>query len=179
MIYLGIDPGINGAIATTRNQHAAVYRIDGCLVDAVQLLRDIKADADTEGEPIFATLELVNAMPSSDQKGDSTNTGEQKKRVRMGATSAFNFGKTCGILEGALMTLGIPYQKKTPSTWKTKVFNGLHRGLSQKNQKTLARDTARQLYPTLADKFRLVKDSDLAEAILIAHYGRLTCPFTR
>jgi hypothetical protein len=59
----------------------------------------------------------------------------------------------------------IPLQDVHSSTWKADVF----RGASSKDD---ARVKASQLFPAVANKLTLKKNDGLAEALLIADYGR-------
>lgn len=165
MIIIGIDPGMTGGIAVLRNRHMTVHGIGGSLVDAIELLRNTADDARESRETICAVLEKVNAMPRRGKDGESHG---------MGATTLFTFASGYGHLRGALLALGIPIAAEpVPRTWKKRIFGGRHDGLSRAEQKKLAREEARTLYPCLNDSLRLVKDADKAEAALLAHYGWL------
>lgn len=172
-IRIGIDPGINGALARLNEETGDVeFRdIDGSLFNAIDFLRESLALADFLEVPIEATMEKVHAIPG--ESGEADEASGKKRRVGMGASTAFNFGHTCGVLEGALMTLQIPYTLKTPQSWKARVFGNRLRGKPKDKQKSEARDEARRLYPRTAPFIHLVKHSDRAEALLIAHAGKI------
>jgi hypothetical protein len=78
------------------------------------------------------------------------------------------YERIAGILEG----LGIAFEDVHPATWKADVFHG-------RSEKIDARILAGQLYPAIANKLTLKKSDGLAEALLLADYGkrRRTAPF--
>lgn len=99
IIYLGFDPGKDGAMA---------YVGRGVLADAIafdparyiETIKSLKA----EFAGLFAVVEHVGAMPGQ------------------GVTSCFSFGSSFGWLQGVLDALGVPYELVRPQKWK-KVFS--------------------------------------------------------
>lgn len=92
MIYIGIDPGKDGALAIVS---------EGGLVEAIPY--DTKAYKNALSglkTPSVAVLEHVNAMP------------------KQGVTSMFTFGEGFGYLKGLLEAYGIPYELVRPQKWK-------------------------------------------------------------
>ena len=137
----GIDPGEKGAIALLYPDYADIYdmpmlgkEVNGSEVAAVL----------SEFTPDHIWLEQINSF-------------------QMGRTSAFNFARGYGILQGVFQTLKIPYTLVTPQKWQK------HFGKSK--DKDQSRLLATRLYPQLADKFKQKKDDGRAEALLIAKYG--------
>lgn len=88
---------------------------------------------------------------------------EQVNAFGMGATSAYNFGFGCGVIEGVVSCLGIPFSYVTPQVWK--------KGMQCPTNKDAARMRAKQLLPKFAHNFERKKDDGVAEASLIALYG--------
>jgi hypothetical protein len=161
MIYLGIDPGVSGAIAVIWDTgQVSLYDLSPHIAMNAQAVREILTTAAVENMQVRATIEQVNAMPSTDGKRS------------MGATSAFNFGKTVGALHGILAALEVPYETVTPQKWRGAMIGG-GRGLERSGRKALSRETALRLYPDAAPMLKRVKDADRAEALLIARYGQL------
>jgi len=147
-VIIGIDPGINGAIAVINKNNIYLYDIDGSLIDAINTLKEY---ADADG----VVIEKVASMP------------------KQGVSSTFNFGCTYGHLRGACIALGIPIiAEPTPVVWKRKIFGAGIFGKDRSGQKTAARDKARELYPSISGELKRVKDSDRAEALLLAEFGR-------
>lgn len=93
MIYMGIDPGKDGAFAFIFDDGNAVtypFEREGF----------VSACGALAGQNIVCCLEQVHSMP------------------KQGVSSTFNFGKTAGYLEGVLEAFGIAYQLVTPQKWK-------------------------------------------------------------
>lgn len=155
----GIDPGVHGAIAILS---ADLERFEDVLDMPTITGRDGKLQVDAFSlhkclvyYPVVRIyVEHVNAMPA---------IGRGERRT-MGATSAFNFGRSFGSVEAAISIARKPVIYVRPATWKARA--GL-RG----TPKDYARTAARNLYPHAAEHLNRVKDGGRADAILIARYG--------
>ena len=93
MVYLGIDPGRKGAIATIwDDEHIVIIPMsDENMIHRARLLH---------GENVRCCLEQVHAMP------------------KQGVTSMFTFGMGYGFIKGCLESFGISYQEIPPQRWK-------------------------------------------------------------
>jgi crossover junction endodeoxyribonuclease RuvC len=80
-----------------------------------------------------------------------------------GVTSMFNFGQSFGVIKGVCSALNIPIYFVRPLKWK-KYFDLV------KTNKDASRTKAIQIYPHISDKISRKKDSNKADAILIASY---------
>jgi crossover junction endodeoxyribonuclease RuvC len=153
-LYLGADPGLTGAIAAVDAQ-GRVHLLE----DLPTITRGngkVKRELDPAGlahllrplagEIRLAVVEQVGSMPGQ------------------GVASVFSLGHTSGVIAGVISTLGIPLQLIGPATWK-KTF-----GLTR--DKTMSRTVASRLYPDVS--LHRVKDHNLAEALLLAHYAKGT-----
>lgn len=140
---IGIDPGLSGALAVVDQRHQLVAVYDMPLgngaVSAQQLVA-LAPWASPDYGP--AVIEDVHAMP------------------KQGVSSSFGFGRSKGVVEGVMATAGRPLVYVAPSTWKRRM------GLSR--DKGASRQRAVELWPAMADAFRLVKHDGRAEAALIA-----------
>ncbi|UOF76915.1 holliday junction resolvasE [Bacteriophage sp.] len=96
-----------------------------------------------------------------------------------GVTSMFSFGFGCGMLEGVIQTLGLPYVKITPQTWQKLAFQGVtpiyktERGKDKPDTKKMALTAVNRLYPSanlLATERSKVPHKGIIDALLIAHY---------
>lgn len=86
-------------------------------------------------------------------------------RPGQGVTSMFKFGDTLGFAHGLVQACAsVPIHWPTPALWKRKM------GLT--SNKTDSREEARRLMPDLAKYLTRVKDDGVAEAALLAYYGR-------
>lgn len=88
---------------------------------------------------------------------------EQVNAFGMGATSAYNFGYGCGLIEGVLSSLGIPFSFVTPQVWK--------KAMQCPVNKDGARARATQLFPDYAHNWSLKRQDGVAEAAIISLYG--------
>ena len=153
MIIIGIDPGINGAISIIENKKIIeVYdtptMIDGKKnkrqINGAQVTNIFKERLNGEKE-VVVVVEHVNAM-----------TGQ-------GVTSMFNFGQSFGVIKGICAALNLPIYFVRPAKWK-KHFNLI------KTNKDASRTKVIEVYPEISSKLHRKKDSNRADAILIALY---------
>ena len=153
MIIIGIDPGISGAISIIEDKKVLeVYdtptMIDGKKnkkqINGAQVTNIIK-EVLNSGKEVIVVVEHVNAMPGQ------------------GVTSMFNFGQSFGVIKGICAALSIPIYFVRPSKWK-KHFNLI------KTNKDASRTKVIEVYPEISSKLHRKKDSNRADAILIALY---------
>jgi len=153
MIIFGIDPGVSGGISVLENKKVIdIYdmptMIDGKKnkrqVNGSQVTNIIKERLNSNKE-IVVVVEHVNAMPGQ------------------GVTSMFNFGQSFGVIKGICSALGLPIYFVRPTKWK-KHFNLI------KTNKEASRTKAIEIYPDISSKLSRKKDSNKADAILIARY---------
>lgn len=167
MVYLGIDPGLTGAICVLDGDTNEVEFFDTPVVslkvgksikneqNAPEMVRILKGI--TDGKEALVTIEKVQAMPGSDGHGG---------RQSMGATSAFVFGKGFGMWLGILAALQLPYEQVHPMTWKSAVMRGMSK------EKDSSRIRAMEMFPKAAKHLNLKKHHGRADALLLAFYGR-------
>ena len=153
MIIIGIDPGITGAISILENSkvievHETPTMIDGKKnkrqVNGAQITNIIKKWLNKDKE-VIVVVEHVNAMPGQ------------------GVTSMFNFGQSFGVIKGICSALSLPIYFVRPTKWK-KHFNLI------KTNKDASRTKVIEVYPEISSKISRKKDSNKADAILIARY---------
>jgi len=153
MITIGIDPGINGAISIVENKKIIEVHDTPTMIDGKKNKRQINGAQVTniikeilnDGKEVVVVVEHVNAMPGQ------------------GVTSMFNFGQSFGVIKGICAALSVPIYFVRPSKWK-KHFNLI------KTNKDASRTKVIEAYPEIASKLHRKKDSNRADAILIALY---------
>ena len=159
MIIIGIDPGVSGGISILENKKVIeVYdmptMIDGKKnkrqVNGAQVANIIKEKLGDNKETVVV-VEHVNAMPGQ------------------GVTSMFNFGQSFGVIKGICSALSLPIYFVRPTKWK-RHFNLI------KTNKDASRTKAIEIYPGISHKISRKKDSNKADAILIARYFNDTQP---
>ena len=153
MIIFGIDPGVSGAISILENKKIIEIfdmptMIDGKKnkkqVNGAQVANIIKNKLGDNKETIIV-VEHVNAMPGQ------------------GVTSMFNFGQSFGVIKGICSALSLPIYFVRPTKWK-KYFNLI------KTNKDASRTKVIEIYPEISSRISRKKDSNKADAILIARY---------
>ncbi len=153
MKVIGIDPGLNGAIAVLQdNKVKEIFDVPVMpegkknkrqlnSAQLVKLLKDIISDS----EEVVVIVENVSAMPGQ------------------GVTSMFNFGQTFGAIKGICAALGLPIFFVRPAKWK-KYFDLIN------SSKDASRTKAIEMYPSLSDQLSKKKDVNKSDAILIARF---------
>ena len=153
MKIIGIDPGLSGAIAILENNK--VLRIFDMPVMSEgkknkrqinsALLVNILKDNISNNEEISVVIEQVNAMPGQ------------------GVTSMFNFGQSFGVLKGICSALQLSMFFVRPAKWK-KYHNLIN------SNKDSSRTKAIEIFPYISHELSRKKDSNKADAILIASF---------
>lgn len=150
--YIGIDPGITGAVGVVLDDSEFVYDIPTVNVGKKKTAREIDA-VGLYGivrmwhrrYNVVACVERTHAMPGQ------------------GVTSMFSMGVSRGIVLGVLAGAEVKVVSVEPQAWKK------HFGLL-KADKEASRALAVELFPGVADKLRLKKHHNRAEALLLARY---------
>ena len=162
MIYIGIDPGLDGAVGVIGEQAGngcpRVFDTPTLTIEGEKSKRRYNTAAMAELlQPykhafcipdVLVILEAVHSMP------------------KQGVASSFCFGQGLGMWQGIIAALGIPLEMPSPQRWKKEIM------ADQGRDKDAARFKAIQLFPTLATQLSRVKDDGRAEALLMAEYGR-------
>ena len=155
MLIIGIDPGITGSIC---------FLQDGKIIDVIEMPNMIEGKKnkkqvngaqiyyeissrikDIKKEDIKVIIEQVSAMPGQ------------------GVTSMFNFGQSFGILKGICSAMQLPMYFVRPTKWK-KYFNLIN------SEKDASRTKAIEVFPYFSANLSRKKDSNKADAILIASF---------
>ena len=155
MLIIGIDPGISGSICFLDNGKILdviemPVMTDGKKnkkqVNGSQVYNEItKRIKQFEKNQIRVVIEHVSAMPGQ------------------GVTSMFNFGQSFGILKGICTAMQLPMYFVRPAKWK-KYFNLLN------SEKDASRTRAIEIFPYFSSQLSRKKDSNKADAILIASF---------
>lgn len=154
MIFIGIDPGLSGAIGFVTDRTCVVEDLptmalpgNGLVtrkIDGRALVSIIRANVPA-GEKAVAYLELVSTMGGKDNAVQTQGS----------------LMRSLGAIETVLECLGYAPTMLSPQKWKR------FYGLDADKKKALAK--ARVLYETAP--LSLAKHHNRAEALLIAHWG--------
>ena len=154
MIIIGIDPGISGSI---------------CFFEEGKILEVIEMPVMTEGKK---NKKQVNGAQIYNEFLKRINRKDDEIRVVIeqvsampgqGVTSMFNFGQSFGILKGICSAMQLPVFFVRPARWK-KYFNLIN------SQKDASRTRAIEIFPYFSPQLSKKKDSNKADAILIASF---------
>ena len=148
--WIGIDPGLSGAIAFIDESGGLIVH-DAPTVVVKGTRREYltpQMAALLSGVTGRAALEQGIPMP------------------RQASNTTYLMGKGGGLWEGILAASGIAYDLVPPQKWKRAL------GIPVGSDKGASRALASRLFPEYAHLFARVKDDGRAEASLIAEYRR-------
>jgi crossover junction endodeoxyribonuclease RuvC len=154
MLIIGIDPGISGSICFFEDGKILEViempvmtegKKNKKQVNGAQIYNEFLKRINNKGDQIRVVIEQVSAMPGQ------------------GVTSMFNFGQSYGILKGICSAMQLPMFFVRPAKWK-KYFNLIN------SQKDASRTRAIEIFPYFSTQLSKKKDSNKADAILIASF---------
>ena len=155
MLIIGIDPGISGSICFFEDGKILEViemptmtegKKNKKQVNGVQIYNELsKRINNTENQDTRVIIEQVSAMPGQ------------------GVTSMFNFGQSFGIIKGVCAAMQLPMFFVRPAKWK-KYFSLIN------SQKDASRTRAIEIFPYFSTQLSKKKDSNKADAILIASF---------
>ena len=114
-------------------------------VNGAQIYNEFLQRINNKDDDLRVVIEQVSAMPGQ------------------GVTSMFNFGQSYGILKGICSAMQLPMFFVRPAKWK-KYFNLIN------SQKDASRTRAIEIFPYFSTQLSKKKDSNKADAILIASF---------
>ena len=155
MLIIGIDPGISGSIC---------FFQDGKIVDVVEMptmIEGKKNKKQVNGSQIFN--EISEKIKKLDKKEIKVVIEQVSAMPGQGVTSMFNFGQSFGILKGICSAMQLPMYFVRPAKWK-KYFNLIN------SEKDASRTKAIEIFPYFSVHLSKKKDSNKADAILIASF---------
>ncbi len=154
MLIIGIDPGISGSICFFKDGRILEViempvmtegKKNKKQVNGAQIYNEFLKRINKKEDEIRVVIEQVSAMPGQ------------------GVTSMFNFGQSFGILKGICSAMQLPMFFVRPAKWK-KYFNLIN------SQKDASRTRAIEIFPYFSIQLSKKKDSNKADAILIASF---------
>ena len=155
MLIIGIDPGISGSIC---------FFQDGEIKDVVQMptmIEGKKNKKQVNGSQIFN--EISEKIKKMDKKNIKVVIEHVTAMPGQGVTSMFNFGQSFGILKGICSAMQLSVYFVRPAKWK-KYFNLIN------SEKDASRTRAIEIFPYYSSNLSRKKDSNKADAILIASF---------
>ena len=155
MLIIGIDPGISGSIC---------FFQDGVIEDVVEMptmIEGKKNKKQVNGSQIFN--EISDKIKKIDKKNIKVVIEHVTAMPGQGVTSMFNFGQSFGILKGICSAMQLSVYFVRPAKWK-KYFNLIN------SEKDASRTRAIEIFPYYSSHLSRKKDSNKADAILIASF---------
>ena len=155
MLIIGIDPGISGSIC---------FLEDGKILEVVEMptMTDGKKNKrQVNGAQIYN--ELLDRINLNDRQNIRVVIEQVSAMPGQGVTSMFNFGQSFGILKGICSAMQLPMYFVRPAKWK-KYFGLIN------SEKDASRTKAIEMFPYFSSQLSKKKDSNKADAILIASF---------
>ena len=155
MLIIGIDPGISGSIC---------FFNEGKIIDVVEMptmTEGKKNKKQVNGAQIFN--EISERIKRFDKRNIKVVIEQVSAMPGQGVTSMFNFGQSYGILKGICSAMQLPMYFVRPAKWK-KYFNLIN------SEKDASRTRAIEIFPYFSSQLSKKKDSNKADAMLIANY---------
>ena len=155
MLIIGIDPGISGSIC---------FFEDGKILDVIEMptmTEGKKNKKQVNGSQIYN--EISKRIKNNEKRDIRVIIENVSAMPGQGVTSMFNFGQSFGILKGISSAMQLPVYFVRPAKWK-KYFNLIN------SEKDASRTRAIEIFPYFSSQLSKKKDSNKADAILIASF---------
>jgi len=161
---LGVDPGATGGLVLLSpsgrvlEKHVMPVREEGGL------------DLQTLGRLLFHLSDHVQLCVLERPNGTVMTRGHG---AGQSVASMFNFGKTCGQIEGMLAAFRIPYALVHPATWTAALHKGQDRKLPSWHKSLICVERFFPLEDFRASTRAQKPHDGLVDAALLATFGRL------
>ena len=155
MLIIGIDPGISGSIC---------FFEDGKIIDVLEMptmTEGKKNKRQVNGAQIYN--EILKRINKKEKHNIRIIIEQVSAMPGQGVTSMFNFGQSFGILKGISSAMQLPMYFVRPAKWK-KYFGLIN------SEKDASRTKAIEMFPYFSSQLSKKKDSNKADAILIASF---------
>ena len=155
MLIIGIDPGISGSIC---------FFEDGKVIDLVEMpsmAEGKKNKRQVNGSQIYN--EIYSRIKKFHKQDIKVVIEQVSAMPGQGVTSMFNFGQSFGVLKGICSAMQLPMYFVRPAKWK-KHFNLIN------CEKDASRTKAIEIFPYISSELSKKKDSNKADAILLASF---------
>ena len=162
MLVIGIDPGITGSIC---------FFEDGKIIDLIDMpnMADGKKQKkQVNGAQIYN--EILLRTKNVEKRNIKVVIEHVSAMPGQGVTSMFNFGQSFGVLKGICSAMQLSLHFVRPAKWK-KYFGLI------KTEKDASRTKVIEIFPYISSLLSRKKDSNKADAILIASFYHETYKF--
>tara|TARA_B100000965_G_scaffold320552_1_gene281620 strand:- start:55 stop:549 length:495 start_codon:yes stop_codon:yes gene_type:complete len=155
MLIIAIDPGISGAICFFENGQVKDVIEMPTMADGKKNKRQIN------GNQMYN--ELILRIKGYNTQNINVIVEQVSAMPGQGVTSMFNFGQSFGVIKGICAAMQLPIFFVRPAKWK-KHFELIN------SQKDASRTKAIEMFPKISSILSKKKDSNKADAILIASF---------
>ena len=155
MLIIGIDPGVSGSICFLK---------DGKILDVIEMPimnEGKKNKKQVNGAQIYN--EITKKINSNPETNPRVVIEHVTAMPGQGVTSMFNFGQSFGVLKGICSAMRLPMFFVRPAKWK-RYYNLIN------SEKDASRTRAIEIFPYFSSQLSKKKDSNKADAILIASF---------
>ena len=162
MLIIGIDPGVSGSIC---------FFQDGKILDVIEMptmTEGKKNKKQVNGAQVYN--EIIKKIDKIEKHNVRVIIEKVSAMPGQGVTSMFNFGQSFGILKGICSAMQLPLYYVRPAKWK-KYFGLIN------SEKDASRTRAIEMFPNFSSQLSKKKDSNKADAILIASFYHETYKF--
>jgi len=153
VIYIGIDPGLNGAIAFLDTEKGHLSVID---MPVLEVQRNGKTKKEVSPHGLASVINIAEGVTHAVLERVGAMPGQ-------GVSSVFSFGRSVGLVEGVLAANKIPVTIVQPQAWQ--------KAAAVRGGKDGARQRACELFPNYAGLFARKKDDGRADAACMAWYA--------
>ena len=155
MLIIAIDPGINGAICFFENGEVKD------VLEMPTMAEGKKNKRQVNGHQMYN--ELLYRIKKYNMQNINVVVEQVSAMPGQGVTSMFNFGQSFGVIKGICAAMQLPIFFVRPAKWK-KHFELIN------TQKDASRSKAIEMFPKISSILSKKKDSNKADAILIASF---------
>jgi len=155
MLIIAIDPGINGAICFFENGEVKD------VLEMPTMAEGKKNKRQVNGHQMYN--ELLYRTKKYNMQNINVVVEQVSAMPGQGVTSMFNFGQSFGVIKGICAAMQLPIFFVRPAKWK-KHFELIN------TQKDASRTKAIEMFPKISSILSKKKDSNKADAILIASF---------
>lgn len=153
MLFMGIDPGLDGAVAVLNNDEEIVGIHDSRWIRVGTKRKHCSADMG----------DIIDKYTNRSDDIKCVGIEDVHSMPKQGVSSSFQFGRGLGIWEGIIAFCKFKMEFISPQKWKKEMLHGMQKG------KDAALYKCQQLYPK-SSYFKLKKHHGRADAVLIALY---------
>lgn len=152
MIYVGIDPGVNGAIAMINDRgKVCLYPLRDMTLQSMVFLFESIFVIGQGGPPMIVMLERLHALPSSFR----------------GCSTSWTLSGSYHSIKTLLAVYEVKVDEVLPAKWQSEIGVTIKKSKVKVDKKKINREKAQFLFPKVEGI-----NLDTADALLIAEYCR-------